>query len=187
MKICRTKPFQIVISGMPGSGKTTIAKYLARKFGLRHYSVGDFMRAIARKERKTLLELSKESEKSFRVDRKLDSMTRALRNKDRFVIDSRIGWHFLPKSIKLFVKVDLKEASRRIFNEKRGIERENLSYSQTFRNIRRRMKSERRRYRKYYSIDVEDLSNYDIVIDTTGMSIEKMNRNVEKAIAQFLL
>jgi len=181
------KKLQIVISGMPGSGKSTIARHLLKKFGLRHYSVGDFMRQIARKERKTLLELSKESEKSFRVDRKLDSMTRELRNKDRFVIDSRIGWHFLPESIKIFVKVDLKEAARRIYDEKRWVEKENLSYSKTLWNIRRRMKSERLRYRKYYHIDVNDLSNYDIVIDTTGMSIKKMNKSVEKAVGQFLL
>jgi len=181
------KKLQIVISGMPGSGKSTIARHLLKKFGLKHYSVGDFMRQIAREEKKTLLELSRESEKSFRVDRKLDSMTRALRNKDRFVIDSRIGWHFLPESIKLFAKVDIREAARRIFNEKRTVEKENLSYSQTLRNIRRRIKSERMRYKKYYGIDVNDLGNYDIVIDTTGMSIKKMNESVENAVEQFLL
>jgi len=181
------KKLQIVISGMPGSGKSTIARHLLKKFGLRHYSVGDFMRQIARKERKTLLELSRDAEKSRTIDFEIDSMTRKLRNKSNFVIDSRIGWHFLPESIKIFVKVDLNEASRRIFREKRWIERENLSYNQTMRNIKRRMKSERLRYRKYYHIDVNDLSNYDIVIDTTGMSLSKMNRIVEAAVRRFLM
>jgi cytidylate kinase len=103
------------------------------------------------------------------------------------VLDSRIGWHFLPDAIRIFVRVDIREASRRIFRSKRGIEKENLSYSKTLSNTRRRIQSEALRYKKYYGIDVNDLSNYDIVIDTTGMSIGKMNRVVELAVGQLLM
>ena len=37
----------IIISGSPGSGKSTVAKNLAKKLGLRHTSAGDKMREIA--------------------------------------------------------------------------------------------------------------------------------------------
>ena len=52
----------ITISGALGSGKSTVAKILVRKFNLKHYSTGDFMREIAAKRGVTLLELSKLAE-----------------------------------------------------------------------------------------------------------------------------
>jgi cytidylate kinase len=181
-----TKNIQIVISGMPGSGKSTIARHLAAKFKLKHYSIGDFMRQIAKKRKISLLELSKEAEKSRNIDQELDRMTKNLRKKRNFVIDSRIGWHFLPKSIKLFIKVDVKEAAKRIFNAKRAIEKENLSLKMTMKNIERRMKSERIRYKTYYGIDINDLSSYDAVIDTSNLSISEMNKVAERITRLFL-
>lgn len=176
----------IVISGMPGSGKSTIARYLASKFKLKHYSVGDFMRQIAKRRKISLLELSKEAEKSRNIDYELDKMTKKLRKKRNFVMDSRIGWYFLPKSIKIFVKVDVKEAAKRIFNAKRAVEKENLSLKMTMENIKRRMKSERIRYKTYYGIDINDLGNYDAVIDTSNLSISEMNKIAGQIIRLFL-
>jgi len=183
----KQKNVQITISGMPGSGKSTIAEHLAAGFRLKHYSVGDFMRQLAKKHKVSLLQLSKEAEKGPKIDKQLDSMTKGLRKKRTFVLDSRLGWYFLPKSIKIFVKVDVKDAARRIFNQKRGIEKENLTYRKTLENIRRRIKSERMRYKRYYGIDIERLSNYDIIIDTSGLRIKQMCFAVEKAVKRLLM
>jgi cytidylate kinase len=179
------RDIQITISGMPGSGKSTIARHLARKFRLKYYSVGGFMRQIAKKQKISLLELSRKAEKGFEIDRQLDNMTKNLRKKRGFVLDSRLGWHFLPKSIKIFVEVDIKKAADRIFKARRKIERENLTCRKTLANIERRMKSERMRYKKYYGIDIEGLSNYDIMIDTSNLSIVEMNNISERVVAHF--
>ena len=40
----------ITISGIAGSGKSTVAKLLAKKLNCKHYSVGDFMRQIAKEK-----------------------------------------------------------------------------------------------------------------------------------------
>ena len=44
------KKVVICISGMAGTGKSTLAKKLALKYGLRYYSGGDALRVLAAEE-----------------------------------------------------------------------------------------------------------------------------------------
>ena len=39
----------ITITGLPGSGKTSVAKHLAKHLHIKHYSMGDLFRKIAHK------------------------------------------------------------------------------------------------------------------------------------------
>lgn len=168
----------ISISGSPGSGKSTVSRVLARKLGYRHYSVGDFMRLIAEKRRVSLMELSRIAEDDSSVDRELDNMTRGLREEDNFIIDARLGYHFLPQSVKVFLEVDEEEAARRVFNDLRPAERGNLTLEKTLKNLRERKQSEIKRYREYYNINPYDMKNYDLVLDTTKLSIEEVVERV---------
>ena len=89
----------ITISGIAGSGKSTVAKLLAKKLNYKHYSIGDFMREIAKQRKTTLLELSKEAEKDSSIDKELDQKQIELgKTQDNFVIDSRLGFHFIKNS-----------------------------------------------------------------------------------------
>ena len=98
----------ITISGALGSGKSTVAKILVQKFNLKHYSTGDFMREIAVKRGITLLELSKLAETDKSIDEELDERQIKLgEEEDNFIIDARLGWHFIPNSIKIFLDVTL--------------------------------------------------------------------------------
>ncbi len=175
----------ITLTGHPGSGKTTVADFLAKRLNLKRYSGGDFMRELAIRKGVSLLELSRKAEKSFEVDKEIDQMYRKLQKEDNFFIDSRLGFMFLPNSIKIFLSVNPKIGAKRIFKQKRRIERENTTLTKTLENIRRREKSERLRYKKYYGINIDDLSNYDIIIDTSNMNTDEANNSVLKAIKKF--
>ncbi len=164
----------ITISGKPGSGKSTVAKRLAKRLGYRHYSVGDFMREIAKEKKISLLELSKIAEQGIETDRKLDDMQIKLGGQDNFVLDSRLGWHFLPSSLKIFLEVDEKTAAKRIYRDMRKEEKENMTIEDTKNSLRKRIESERERYRKYYSLDPYDKRHYDLAIDTSNISPEKI-------------
>ena len=48
--------------------------------------------------------------------------------------------------------------------------------------MKKRMASERKRYQKWYGVDIDNLSNYDIIIDTSNLNIKQMNKAVEKAL-----
>ena len=64
----------ITISGDAGAGKSTIAGIIARNLKFRKYSVGDFMREIARKRKTTLLKIGRLAENDPTIDEELDDM-----------------------------------------------------------------------------------------------------------------
>ena len=174
-----TREMIVTISGNLGSGKTTIAKAIAEKFKIKHYSAGDFMRDMAEERGITLLELSKLAEEDSAVDKEIDERNKILAEKENdFVIDSRLAWYFIPNSLKIFVKCDLDEAARRVFPRKQKGDDENITVEATAENIRRREKSEIERYKKYYGIDLQDESNYDLVVDTTEQKKEDVIKKV---------
>lgn len=180
----------ISISGKPGSGKSTVAKTLAKKLNLKHFSGGDFMRQMAKERSISLLELSKIAEKDRSVDEEIDKQTIELGKKENdFVIDSRTAWHFIPRSIKIFLDVGLAEGAKRIFNDLRPEEKENTTIEHIRANIVRREASEQQRYKKYYNIDSFNKKNYDLVIDTTNLTpdqvVNKITEFVKKKKSQF--
>ena len=165
---------KITVSGLPGSGKSTVGKALAANLKLKHLSAGDFMREMAKERGISLLELSKIAEKDSSIDDEIDKRTAELAKKEKnFVMDSRLAWHFIPDSIKIFLTVSLDEGARRIFNDLRPEEKENSSLERVKENIETREKSEQLRYKKYYNIDYADSKNYDIVVDTTKLTPEE--------------
>lgn len=171
----------ITISGTPGSGKSTVAKAVAKALKLKHFSAGDFMRALAADKGVSLAELSKEAEKSDAIDKEIDARNVELfKREDNFVIDSRLAFHFAPKSlkvIKIFLICNTKEAARRIYGDvlsnKRSVESDIKTQKDAEKAIANRIKSEVKRYKKYYDVDYLDEKNYDLVLDTSNISIEQ--------------
>ncbi|HLD57434.1 MAG TPA: cytidylate kinase family protein [archaeon] len=169
----------ITIAGNLGSGKSTVAKILANELGYKHYSMGDLQRSIAKKRGITLVELQKLEEKDPSIDKEVDQTQVDLgKQQDNFVIDSRIGWHFIPHSVKIFLKVSDQEAARRIFNQKREDEKYNKTLEQTLSGIKSRKTSELKRFKEYYNLDYEDVSNYDLVVDTTKINPAQVAQKV---------
>lgn len=177
----------ITISGMPGAGKTTLAKYLAKTYKLKHVYVGRLMREMAKKKELSLIELSKLAEKSDEVDKELDEMQLEMKKKykDNIVFDSRIGFYFFPESIKILLIADPKVAARRIVKTKRKEEQAD-SISEAIKQIKRRMKSERKRYKRLYGIDIDRIENYDIVMDTTNLNIKQMCDIAKRLVDMYL-
>lgn len=176
---------KISISGVAGAGKSSIAKMLAEKLNYEYYSIGDFMREIAKKRNIHLYELSKIAEQDGSMDKEIDEKQRNLNSKDNFVVDSRLGFYFIPDSYKVFLKVDNGKAAKRIFQDKRKEEKyKTLKETEEF--MKKRLESEKLRYKQYYGIDFTDETQFDLVIDTTfknkGEIIEEIiNSILEKA------
>ncbi len=170
---------RITIAGSAGSGKSTASKLLAKKLGYKHYSMGDFQREIAEEKGISLLELSKLEEKDKSLDEEVDQRQIELgRKEDNFVIDSRLGFHFIPNSVKIFLDADFEERAKRILADKIRKEH-NVNLKSTKEHMKTRKASEKKRYKEYYDLDPYDNSNYDLVVDTTSITSEEV---VEKIL-----
>ena len=167
----------IAICGVPGSGKTSVARLLGEHFKQPYYSMGAIRAKMAAERHITIDELNALGEKESFTDHEVDDYQKHLgETEDDFIIEGRLAWHFIPHAFKVLLTCDPHEAARRIFSarpdpsQERNDEPMYQSLEEAERVMLERMASDRRRYQKYYGIDYRDPSNYDLVIDTTTFS-----------------
>ena len=172
----------VTISGSPGAGKSTVAKLVAKKLRLRHYSIGDFMRELAKKRKISFLRLHILGQKDPSIDKILDEKQIALgKIRNNFIIDSRLGYYFIPHSLKIFLKVNEHESAKRILKSKRKDEQFN-TIAEAIKIIRKRTKSNKMRYKKYYNLKFPDYKAFDYVIDTSHISAEEVANKIVSII-----
>lgn len=163
----------ISMSGTPGSGKSTVGKLLAEKLEYEKYNIGQFRRDAAKARGMTLDEYNKLGETDPNTDNEADEYQKKLgEEKDNFLIEARLAYHFIPHSIKLFLSVSLDEAAKRIFHDESAIRNEATAESVAEKKeiLKKRMTSDSKRYIKYYGVDCYDESQFDYVIDTTDLT-----------------
>ncbi|MBN2854384.1 hypothetical protein JXK06_02535, partial [Patescibacteria group bacterium] len=83
--------------------------------------------------------------------------------------------------------VSLEEGAKRIFlSLKAKNERNEASGLKSLEDVKasvvKRLESDRKRYKQYYNIDVNDFSHYDYYLDTTKMT----NKEVAQAVFAFV-
>ncbi|MCB9803021.1 AAA family ATPase [Candidatus Nomurabacteria bacterium] len=177
------KNLLITISGTPGSGKSTIAEILSKKLKAKRIYVGGIRRDLARKKGMTLEQLNEYAlihpETDVEVDETAAKEARQLNKETNVIVEGRTQFHFLPESIKIYIKVDLAEGAKRIWqqiqnSQEQAQRNEGLpdSIEGVIEKLQERQKSDKKRYKKYYNLDHTDLSQYDLVIDTTKISAE---------------
>jgi len=166
----------ITLSGMPGSGKSTVAKILARRLRMKRYYIGELRRKMAKERGMTLDELNRLGEREAWTDKVVDDYQKELgEREDNFIIEGRTSFFLIPHSVKIFLDVDIRAGAARIFREiRKGASKRNegdpQSLEEALKNVRERIASDRKRYKKYYNIDFLDKAHYDIVIDTTKIT-----------------
>jgi CMP/dCMP kinase len=166
----------ISFNGKPGSGKSTIAKMLAEKLSWPHYYMGGLRRQKARERGMTLPEYNKLGETDPSTDMEVDEYQKKLgETEDKFIIEGRTSWHFIPHSLKIFFDVDDKVGAKRILNElgKSDDRNEGGNIKTLYDALKlysERMKSDDLRYKKYFGIDVFDKNHFDFVLDTSDLT-----------------
>jgi cytidylate kinase len=167
----------ISISGDLGSGKSTIGNLIKQQMGIELFSTGDIQRQIARKHNMTTLELNIYMEDHPEIDQEIDDHLIAFNNTDeRLIVDSRMAWHFMPGSFKVYLTVEIKVAAERIYGAGRGQEETYGSLEEAEQQILARTDRENHRYKTMYGVDCRDLTNYDLVVDTSDAQPEQTAR-----------
>ncbi len=160
----------ITMTGNLGSGKSTLCKILNEKYQFEIYSTGKVQRELARQMNMTTLELNQFMCSDKKYDKMIDDETARIsrENKDKDIIfDSRLAWHFVEHSFKVFVSVSLDVAAERVMNDQRGAEEKYASFEEARKLLAERAATEKDRYKDIYNLNYMDFSNYNLVIDST--------------------
>jgi cytidylate kinase len=152
----------LTVSGPAGSGKSTTAAGLAEALDLEHVSGGDIFRELAAERGYSPVEFNELAEEDEGIDRDLDRrLYEIARDRDEVVIESRLaGWLAPDADFRLWLDAPIDVRAARI------ADREEKSIAQAREETRRRERSERKRYAAYYDIPIDDLSIYDLVVNT---------------------
>lgn len=180
----------ITISGKPGSGKSSTADKVAELLGYTRHSSGEMVREVLAQKGLTLEEYNAEAKENHDLDALVDERLRALRNKKDIVIDSRLGFYWIPESFKVYLDLDLSVATARIYkdtvtNSQRGVERA-TSLNEVAHTVERRVHDERSRFKALYNVDPYNLSNFDLIIDTSRHSPQTVALTVFDTYKQWL-
>lgn len=182
----------ITISGKPGSGKSSTADKVAELLSYTRHSSGDMVRHVLSKHHMTLEEYNAKAMDDHGLDAEVDEQLRALREKKDIVVDSRLGFYWIPESFKVYLDLDLEIATARIFkdsvsNSMRGaVEFKSNSLSDVAKQVRERMLTEQGRFRQLYGVDPYDKSHFDLVIDTSRQNPQSVAIAVFDAYREWL-
>ena len=153
----------VTISGLPGSGTSTVARLLSEKTDMEIVSTGEIFRSLAKENQLSLEEFGKIAEKDDEIDKKLDARIVEEAEPGR-ILEARLSGYMLHRSnikaYKVWLEADRETRINRIAS------RENESFDKIRKKVIEREKSERKRYKEYYNIDLSDKSIYDIIIDS---------------------
>jgi len=176
---------KITISGTPGSGKSSVAKLLAKKLGYKHFSMGDFQRELAKEKGLTILEWGKLEARDKKYDLMVDKKAEKTgkENKD-FVMDGWLAPNFVPDSFKVYLDAEIDTRINRRLGHKRT-EEDFSDFESAKQDMLKREEVNKERWYRYYKYDYTDKSNYDMIIDTTGISIEEVVEKILQVMKDF--
>ncbi len=164
----------LIISGLHGTGKSTIGKLIAENLGLQYYSTGQAFRDLAKDMNMTLKEFTEFVEKTPEIDKKLDAKIIEIAQKGNIIIDSQLSGYIL-QSIADFKLLLICPLEIRV---KRMAKRDNTSYEEKLKETVLREKSELERFKILYNIDLRDQEKmkkiYDLTINTENLTIEEI-------------
>ncbi len=181
----------ITITGKPCSGKGTVAKELCEKYNFEYVCTGDMFREHAKKMGyDNILTFQEEDPRVKEVDKIVDSAIIELGKRsinENIVIDSRLAWHFIPNSFKVFIDVKPKVAGKRLLEANRETEKTS-SLKDAINKLETRWNVENDRYTELYKTNNLNLKNYDLVVDSSKLAptqvMEKIYKTYKKHISK---
>ena len=174
----------ICVCGMAGCGKSTVAKRLAEKYGLKYFSGGNALKALALEagykpaergwwETAEGMNFLQQRMEDPKFDRKVDEKLLELAKQGNVVLDS---WT-MPWLLKEGFKVWL-EASPRV-RVKRVAERDDIDVGKALKVLKEKDKRTRVIYKSLYGFDLgKDFSPFNLILSTDTLEVDEVFRAV---------
>jgi len=178
----------ITISGDLASGKSRITDLLQKSLNYEIYRNGEYARKLAREKGMDITSFNEYLKNHPEIDQAIEKSAALYADEhDNLIVDARLGWYAIPDSFKVYLKVDIDVAAQRAFNdEKRKATEKFETVEAQKQDMIKRFNSENERFFKLYGVHKEDMSNYDLVVDTTHNTIEINANIIEEAYKKWL-
>ena len=168
----------ITLGGLPGSGKTTVARILADKLKLEYINAGDIFRNLAAKKGMTLEEFGFFAERNPNIDKAIDKKLLEIARRDNVILEGRLAGIMLElndvEALKIWLEAPLEVRVDRISG------RYTKSSEASLADTQMREKSEWDRYYNIYHVDIRDLGVYNLVIQTQDRQPEDIADEIIK-------
>ncbi len=170
---------RITVSGLPGSGTTSLAEHLSELNGIELISAGEVFRSLAAERGMDIAEFGKIAEKDPSFDRMIDERQKeiALAN-DHIIVEGRLSAWFVPEAdLKIWLFAPLETRVARIQSRD--------TISDLFRAAdltREREACEAIRYQTYYGIDISDMTPYHLILNSGLLAVEELGEIVGCAL-----
>ena len=170
---------KITITGDLGSGKSAVSRILKERLGFEIYSTGKVQREIAARYGMTTLELNQFAEKNPEIDDEIDSVFKKLNVREEgLIVDSRMAWHFMPASYKVFLMVPVEVAARRIMSDPNRKSEEYRTIEEAVTKLIARKSSENQRFLDVYQVDCTNPGNFDLAVNTSNLRPEQVAETI---------
>ena len=176
----RKKKIGICVCGMTGCGKSTIAKRLAEKYGLRYLSGGNALKALAIEAGYKPAEIGWwETDEGMRFlqrriedsefDKKVDRKLLELAKQGNVVLDSWTMPWLLKEGFKVWLEVSSNVRARRL------AVRDGISVERASEVLKVKDEITRAIYKSLYGFDLgNDLSPFDLILDANELSADEV-------------
>ena len=179
-KCSADKKMVICISGMAGTGKSTLSKKLAEKYKLNCYSGGDALKELARGEGYDVLgqgwwespeglNFLKERTNHAKFDEAVDAKLLEYARRGNVLLDSWTMPWLLKGGFKIWLMASIEKRARRV------AERDNITVSEAFEVLKEKESRTKAIYKKLYGFSLgEDFAPFDFVLDTDNLNAEEV-------------
>ncbi len=177
----------ITVTGKPCCGKSTVCKLLCEKYNFEYISTGNMFRELSKQNGQDILSFQK-NDNIKSIDKLIDDKIALIgetRLNDDIIIESRLAWHFIPNSFKVFIDVSLDTAGERLLSSSRDTEQAS-NLSEAMELLCERWNLENDRYLDLYGVNNLEPSQYDFVISSDTLTPEEVSNEIYNAYQNFI-
>jgi CMP/dCMP kinase len=180
MESASKKKIVVCISGMAGTGKSTLAKKLAKKYYLKYYSGGDALKALAAEEGYDSssdgwwespdgLRFLEKREENLEFDKAIDDKLLEYAQDGRVLLDSWTMPWLLKTGFKIWLIASVEKRAERIAM------RDRIPLKEAVKVLKKKETITKAIYKKLYGFMLgEDFEPFNLVLDTNKLSAEEV-------------
>jgi cytidylate kinase len=170
MENATERPLRIAISSHSGCGNTTATHNVGQALGLRE--VNFTFRDLARVLQIPFEEIQRASAETKAFDFLTDLQLIRASLEPRVVVGSRLSAWLLEADLRVWLNAPLETRAKRIYQREKD---KHSSYEAVLYHTLLRDEENRHRYLQVYGIDINDRSNFDIIINTESLTAEQVS------------